>query len=249
MLDVIDYLKNDRGCVINEISIGPATPIIIQEQIPFSSKVYDFSRVANKGYYNYNQRTIKVTATVMAEKKNSIDNLYSVITSRVASEASIKIQDDSFRGYYLGKLVNYSEMENNVFAGKFTLEFSCDPFKIDTVALGDDVWDIFQFDTDYFTSNVIEMTTSASSITLIVMNAGVAKTPIIEISPDHQCVLSCIQNGVTVSTISHTNAGGTTGTINTDNFRFPSGEFNLEVKTSVPDKDFTITITLVPEYL
>ena len=43
-------------------------------------------------------------------------------------------------------------MENNVFAGKFTLEFSCDPFKIDTVALGDDVWDIFQFDTDNGTS-------------------------------------------------------------------------------------------------
>ena len=247
MIDVVDYLKNDRGCVINEISIGPATPIIIQEQIPFSSKVYDFSRVANKGYYNYNQRTVKITATVMSNEKNSIDNLYSVITSRVASEASIKIQDDSFRGYYLGKFVGYSELENNVYAGKFTLEFSCDPFKIDIVALGDDMWDIFQFDTDYFTSNVIEMTTDNTHVNVTMMNAGIAKTPIIEVSPNHQCTISCIQNGVTVSSLSHSNADSST--INDENFKFPSGEFILDIKTNVPDVDFTLTITLVPEYL
>jgi phage-related protein len=146
MLDIIKYL-DDSFLVMKDHNIGPATPVIMRERVPYMNGEYDFSRIT--GDYTYGNRPVSLTYTCMSNIRDHMQNIYTNIITKLLSTSEIMIKMPGIRGYLKGTVESYSSLESFVYAGVFSINLSCYPFKVDDVEYGNTLWDDFCFDIDY----------------------------------------------------------------------------------------------------
>lgn len=197
MLNVLDFLK-ERNIIVNYINVSPAKPIIITSQLPFSNVTYDFSKI--EGDYNYYPATVSIEVTTGSniEKRLYRKVLASTITE-LASAEDIRIDIDS-SNYYKGIYTGCSDIEDKAeTVGTTQLQFRCEPFRINNVKYGEELWDTFCFDTDYFGTNTY---TINKGNVINIYNPGVY------VSPIFRTALSLITLNVNGREFSFTNAVG-----------------------------------------
>lgn len=186
MLDIIKYLE-ENDFIINELSIGPASPIIITKQIPYSNVTYDFSKL-NDGEYKYKPREIRITCTWGSDSKLAMYDIYSIIITKLLAIDNVKIKNENIYGYYIGKVIEYSEIEDFVYAGKMTITLRCEPFKIAENNFGDDIWDDFRFNIDDVVENNVFQVVPGTIIN--VKNNGRAIVPEVVCDAEMQLLLN-----------------------------------------------------------
>lgn len=146
----------------------------------------------------FGERTFSVTFLVINAGSMDKTVLYEQWTQTVnwlqgSIGRSVLVDDIQPEFYYMAEAVDACEWEEFRSHGKFTVKFTCNPFRVKTTAEGSDVWDDFNFTND-IAQWVQYFINGTQDITLYNVGINVAE-PDIEVTGDIQLTFS----GVTVS--------------------------------------------------
>lgn len=154
--DLVESLKSYK-CILNDIDFGDATPKIITQAIPYSNKVFDFSRIVNNDYF-YEPRIVTATFTygsddvaevyeVIRHIKTEIMN-FPIVSIRAKYNTpgyyndSIKYNDHSCTaGVLKGIVTNINTDEDYGYVVKFTVTIRCYPFILEEEMGAEWLWD------------------------------------------------------------------------------------------------------------
>lgn len=142
----------DMGMTIDpERNISIPNKVKYKESLPFSNKVWDFSSIY--GGPTYEERTLTYKFNLMGkriESKADMNMIKTVLLKWLLSPNEKKpLYDDHFPNFYF-----MAEVEgNNNFVedwkhGFLNVTFTAQPFMIDRMPEGHDIWDLFNFDLD-----------------------------------------------------------------------------------------------------
>lgn len=140
----------DFGLTIASRNIGNPSKIKRSERIPYSNVEYDFSDIY--GDQEYEERTLTYSFNVIDHrgKKERLVVLEDEVMNWILSTKSKTVlKDDVVLGYYfLAEAIGHDITENEGDA-LLTVTFNAYPFKIANNDEGTDIWDTFNFLTDY----------------------------------------------------------------------------------------------------
>ncbi|MCX81740.1 phage tail protein [Listeria monocytogenes] len=140
----------DYGLVCKEKNIGFPTKNKIKEEVPFSNRVYDFSDIY--GSQTYSERTLTYTFFVYDELASSIEAMTAKKIEAVnwlSNSLQEKLYDDDIEGYYFLAEATSIDFPEQSIVGQLKVTFTAYPFKIRDIEEGSDIWDTFNFTSDY----------------------------------------------------------------------------------------------------
>lgn len=172
----------DFGFYLEEKTINPPSKTKILETVPYMSGSYDFSTVGSNGDIIYNTRTVTVKLGIL--NCNSMEDLqtqYTQIISWLLDVGQSQLIFSFMPNYYfLAEVQDAPTLEDFMDNGDLTVVFVCEPFRYNVNLYGNDVWDTFDFDTDYTAYN--NTYTINGTTQVIVGNGGRPVTPIITVT-------------------------------------------------------------------
>lgn len=182
----------DLGLTISERKIGYPSKIKIQERVPYSNIVYDFSNIY--GGQEYEPRPLSYTFNVAYKDKAINYYLYETEISNwlMSPNSKVVLKDDLIPGYYfLAEIVNNPSSDFKFVGGSLSVEFTAYPFKIKELEEGNDIWDEFNFLLDYAQTTQYNV---QDSIDVTLYNPGaIPLSPLISSTSSMQI----IKNGIT----------------------------------------------------
>lgn len=161
----------DFGLTISEFNIGNPSKIKIQERVPFSNTVYDFSELY--GEQEYEERELSYTFNIGYREKAKSFFFYESEVNRwlMTPNKKVILKDDKIPGYYfLAEAVTGPSNEFKFVGGSLTVTFIAYPFKIAILPEGNDLWDSFNFILDYAQSTTYLV---GGVLKVILVNPGV----------------------------------------------------------------------------
>lgn len=193
---------DDYRMLLAQREIGIPSKQKLLESVPYSNKQYDFSTIY--GAQSFEQREITYTfnlfnANIAALEQQKIN----CINWLMGAHEQVRLEDDDIEEYYfLGECRHGIECTLDIGAGIYELKvtFTCYPFKIGTEAEGNQLWDSFNFLTDYFINTKFTMVDSKREI--ILYNASVipiCPTVICTIEGVYYSYIEIILRGVSFS--------------------------------------------------
>lgn len=160
--------------VINPKEITFPEKLKTTQALPFSNTILDISDLY--GGQSYSERSIKFTFLVQNHKNVSKEALYAMWTSTVnwlmAPNQKVALVDDVMTDYYyLAEVQKAPTWDEYTRHGKFTVEFTCYPFRIYSLLEGNDDWDTFDLDNGFAQDTFFEI---EGKRTIILYNVGQA---------------------------------------------------------------------------
>lgn len=118
---------------------------------PYTSRLIDLSMFYNEQAYH--DRTVQMTFLALQRDSVSKETAYLAWTKIVnwlmpPIGRQPLIDDVMSEYYYLGEVVDAPTWEDYLFNGKFTVTWTCYPFRIHRLPEGNDIWDTFNFELD-----------------------------------------------------------------------------------------------------
>jgi predicted phage tail component-like protein len=145
-------------------------PKITTEDMPGMDGEYDYSAVNPDKEIKYKPREIEIEFTLKEPNLRLLRIKANKIAAWLACGEQKLIFDDEEDKYYLAKVANKLDLENQIVSIKrFTVQFRCRPFKFGLYYEGADIWDAFNFEEDV--SQVTEFDVTGSKIVTII-NVG-----------------------------------------------------------------------------
>lgn len=167
----------DFGLYIVAKSISPPSKKKIKVDIPFMNSKYDFSTVGSNGEIVYNHREITINFFYEALNRQQLYVKYSSILEWLQDVGQSKLIFDDIPDYYfLAEIEETSTFEEFVNHGYLTVVFVCEPFKYGINEEGDNIWDTFNFETDYLQDTEFYV---SGTKTVTIYNPGRLVMPII----------------------------------------------------------------------
>lgn len=122
----------------------------VKDSVPFMNGSYDFSTVGSNGEIVYEEREITITLGLPGKNKDQLQVLYSQILQWLVDSGKHKLVFDGLNEYYFEAEVETNSTLNEAMQyGRLELKFVADPFKKSEYDVGNDIWDIFNFEEDY----------------------------------------------------------------------------------------------------
>lgn len=176
-----DISNKDIGLTIVNFSIQPPSKTKVKETVPFMNGEYDFSTIGSCGDIVYGTRNIKVKFNLVGRTKAELYTQYTEALRWLEDTSKGNLNFDFMPEFYFqGEVENVPSFEEAIVKfATLEVEFICDPFKISTSYMGDDIWDTFNFLTDY-TQYTNEFIISGST-TVTMYNNGRNITPNINV--------------------------------------------------------------------
>lgn len=189
----------DFNLIMNSKKIGTPSKKKIKDSVPGMHSVYDFSTVASNGEIIYNQRAIEVRFTLICSSKAQLHSQLTQITQWLQESPQNQLIFDDIKDYYfIAEIENTIEPAEKNSVAEFTVKFIAEPFKTSVDFVGNDIWDTFNFETDYMQTLDFNVT---SSLTVTIYNKGRLITPTININANMTIVIG----GITYNLISGSN--------------------------------------------
>lgn len=140
---------DDFGFVISDISIGDPTPNNIFVSVPYGNGVYDFSCINGDMTYGTREISIRFRYEEFEILQNRINAIYNDFKKNLYSETMEMLKVSWMRGFFMAKLSSISPV--NLLEEERIVEttFIAQPFRTYENYEGDDIWDTFNFLTDY----------------------------------------------------------------------------------------------------
>jgi predicted phage tail component-like protein len=185
-------------CIEERIISSPAKKKI-KESVPFMNGNYDFSTVGSNGEIVYDTREVKIKFGLPTRSKSELYTLYSEILEWLVDAGQQQLIFSDMPDYYfLGEVESATSIEEVLRMGRLEVSFTCEPFKIGTSEAGNQLWDTFNFLTDYMQDTTY---TVIGSKTITIYNAGRAVVPVVNCST----AMACVLNGYTVDFVTGDN--------------------------------------------
>jgi hypothetical protein len=187
---------DDLGFVINDISIGNPSPILIHQRVPYQNGVYDFSEI--NGNVAYTTREIKVQLKLekYEVRQAVLNTLYYQLVNKFMSITFSGLEMTDLKiswleGVFQARVSNISDFKLLEEERIIELTFIAQPFRTWEEYEGNDIWDTFNFETDIAQSNKIILTNANTDITLY--NLSVVRVqPVIKCSKEMSIIFKQI---------------------------------------------------------
>lgn len=172
----------DMGLYAESKTINAPSKKKITDSVPFMHGFYDFSTVGSNGEQVYDTRTITVTLRIIAYNMEELHTIYSQALEWLMDAGKQKLQFDFMPDFYfMAEVQDAPDWDKFLKYGLLTVDFMCDPFKYSNSYMGDDIWDTFNFLTDYMQyTNGFEI--KEPFTTVVMYNNGRVITPVINCS-------------------------------------------------------------------
>jgi phage-related protein len=165
-------------------------PKIIVEDLSGMDGEYDYSAVNPDEEIKYKPRPHDIEFTLRERDPRKLRIKANKIAAWLACGEQPLIYDDEADKYYLAKVVNKLDLENQIVSIKrFTVQFRCRPFKFGLYLEGADVWDTFNFEEDV--AQEVEFDVVGSAIKNII-NVGRKVSPVINVNANMTIEISAI---------------------------------------------------------
>ena len=185
---------DDFELYIENVEVEFPRPRVIQNNVPYQNGYYDFSEVY--GDLSYDNRKITITFKFenrTIERRTQINSKYGAIAEWLLGSRESKLYIDYEHGYFLARATNITPIELSELTGKITVEFDCYPFRMYDEPEGNDLWDPFNFELDYFITTGF---TVNGELDVILHNySAIRKTPTIKCDGN----IKVIKDGATYS--------------------------------------------------
>ncbi|MBV4450169.1 phage tail family protein [Clostridium tyrobutyricum] len=172
---------NEFGLYVEKKTINPPSKKKIVDDVPFMHGNYDFSTVGSGGEQVFDTRTITVKFALLCYTMEELYTKYSQILEWLTDCGQSQLIFDYDPGYYfLAEVQDAPKFDDFTDNGELEVNFVCYPFRYSTSYMGDDIWDTFNFLTNYTQyTNQFEI----NGETIVVMyNNGRLITPVINCS-------------------------------------------------------------------
>lgn len=151
-------------------------PKIITEELAGTDGEYDYSSSNPDDEIKYKPRPYDIEFTLKESDPRWLRIKANRIAAWLACGEQQLIFDDEPDKYYLAKVVNKLDLENQILSVKrFTVQFRCRPFKFGLYLEGSDIWDTFNFEEDVAQYTKFDVTGS-STVTIINVGRKVSPT-------------------------------------------------------------------------
>lgn len=146
---------NDFDLSISERKINIPAKRKITKSVPYMNGNYDFSLIFGDQCYDERECTYKFN--LFGDNRIDLNNKKSIITEWLMNGSKEKLYDDEMPGYYLLAECLSIDVEVHVYFALLTCKFTAYPFWISDDFVGNDIWDTFNFETDYATQNSFQV--------------------------------------------------------------------------------------------
>lgn len=186
---------NDFGLILDSKEILDPAKVKIKVSVPYMNGSYDFSTIGSGGDPVFGERQIQVILGFPTGSKEELHSMYTLVLEWLKDTGRQKlIFDDIFNWYFIAEVEAVSKFEEMYRMGKLTVSFAAQPFKYNVDMFGDDIWDTFNFLTDYTQyDNTFDIDAFEKDVLLDIYNNGRSICPIINSSVDG---MKLIFNGV-----------------------------------------------------
>lgn len=146
----------EYGLYVNSLDISPPSKKRVKVEIPFMNGSYDFSNMY--GENTFEDRTLSYRFEIVGRDASEMNYIKISVYNWLMSAGQCQLFDTAIEGYFfLAECVSVSESDDGEYSA-LDVVFDAYPFKIREVYEGDNLWDTFNFLTDYlqprtFTSN------------------------------------------------------------------------------------------------
>lgn len=142
------FYTRDYDLVYHTAVIPTATPKTESIDIPYRDGVIDLTEANGKEFIRYNSRQISITL-VDLEYSDHFDVKFSKLKRDIHGKRLKIIFDFDPSYYYLGRIINFSDVERVSKSGRVVITAEVDPFKYSIHTNADNwLWDPFCFETD-----------------------------------------------------------------------------------------------------
>lgn len=167
----------DYELTIYERNIGIPAKKKITKTIPYMNGSYDFSLLY--GDQAYEEREIEYKFNLTGNNYIELNYKKSMILEWLMKGNKNKLYDDEMPGYYLMAECVSVTLEAKRMHYILSCKFNAYPFYISDEVVGNDIWDIFNFETDYATQNTFQISGT--------QNISIYNPSSINISPEVVC--------------------------------------------------------------
>ena len=165
---------DDFDLYLVNVEVGYPSPRQIKSAVPYQNGYYDFTELY--GDISYDNRIINITfeyADILFLSQTRLSSVYGHIAD------------------FTARAINITPIEIFWQTGRITVEFDCYPFRSYDIAEGNDLWDPFNFELDYFITTGF---TVNGELDVILHNySAIRKTPTIKCDGN----IKVIKDGVT----------------------------------------------------
>lgn len=141
---------SDFGLYVEEKTINPPSKKKITDNVPFMNGQYDFSTVGSGGEQVFDTRTIKIKLALLCCTREELYIKYTQILEWLMDCGKSQLIFDFMpEFYFFAEVQEAPSWDEFIENGELTITFVCDPFKYSLSCMGDDIWDTFNFLTDY----------------------------------------------------------------------------------------------------
>lgn len=179
---------NDFGLYVEKKTIDPPAKVKILETVPFMNSKYDFSTIGSGGEQIFDTRTITVKLALICYTMEELYTIYSQVLEWLTDCGQSQLIFDFDQSYYyLAEVHEASKFEDFAENGELEVTFVAEPFRYSIDYMGDDIWDNFNFITDYTQYTNIFTIENAQQIEMY--NNGRNVVPIINVNTPMKFVI------------------------------------------------------------
>jgi len=174
--------------------ILPDTKDVVEDLAGMDGE-YDYSEVNPDNEIKYKSRSIDIEFALKEPNPKMLRVKANRIAAWLACGEKPLIFDDEVDKYYIAKVVNKLDLDNQIVSVKrFTVQFRCRPFKFGIYLEGSDIWDVFNFEEDI--SQVTEFDVVGNS-TVNIVNVGRKVSPTINVNANMSIIIGGITYNLT----------------------------------------------------
>lgn len=180
---------DDFGLMIVDVVVSNPTVNIITQTVPYMNGQYDFSNLY--GGQTYSNRQVKITVALndLADSSRTRLNIaYDNVINWLFNAGISTLKIDFVEHNFTGRVISISDKEEFLNSESIEIVFECDPFRVADYYEGHDIWDIFNFETDY--AQQTEYTVNGSSDITIYNPSATRITPLVECSSQMSITLN-----------------------------------------------------------
>lgn len=215
----------DFNLLLQERTISSPAKKKIKDSIPFMNGSYDFSTIGSNGEIVYTEREVKIKFGLPTKSKSELYLLYSEILEWLLDTGQQQLVfADIPDFYFLAEVEDVTNIEEVLYMGTLEISFVCEPFKYGTSLAGSNqLWDVFNFKTDYLQDTSFTVTTSK---TVTIYNQGRTVVPTVNCSS----AMSCTLNGYTANFVAGDNTDYSFKLLSGENIIAITGTGTIEFK-------------------
>jgi len=190
---------SDFGATLNFFKSQPPIQKVVIDDVPGMNGMLDFSTVASGGEIVFTQRIIHCSIQYFSVNKGLMMVKYGQLLEWLLSGKNILIFTGEPDMQYMARVETIPTFD--VFCvngGILVFDFTADPFKYGINLEGNDIWDLFNFETDYVQDIEFDV---VGTQTVSIYNSGRIISPTINCN----ATMTAIINGYTTSLINGDN--------------------------------------------